>query len=125
MDAEGALASRPELALSAACGSRRVHAPHPFWQRLEIADGLQCVLSILILSIPPIVLLGWLMHRAAPTDLRGSALAIGIAGAALGAFLFVFACPHSDPFYVAIWFMLGSAIVAIIGRLALPLINRW
>lgn len=102
-----------------------VHTARPFWQRLEIADGLDCMLSIVILSIPPIVLLGWLMRRAAPTDLRGSALAIGIAGAALGSFLFVFACPHSDPFYVTIWFMLGCAIVAIIGRLALPLINRW
>jgi hypothetical protein len=102
-----------------------VHATRPFWQRLEIADGLQCMLSILILSIPPIVLLGWLMRRAAPTDLRGSALAVGIAGAALGAFLFVFACPHSDPFYVAVWFVLGCAMVAIIGRLALPRINRW
>lgn len=95
------------------------------WQRLQIADGVECLLSILALSIPPIVALGWLMRRAAPTNLRGTALAIGIASASVGAFLFVFACPHSDPFYVMIWFMLSGAIVAGLGRLVLPLINRW
>jgi hypothetical protein len=102
-----------------------LHAAQPFWQRLEIADGVQCMLAIILLSIPPIVTLGWLMRRAAPTDLQGSALSIGIASAALGSFLFVFACPHSDPFYVMIWFMLSGAIVALVGRLTLPLINRW
>lgn len=102
-----------------------VHAARPFWQRLAITEGIECLISIVLLAIPPIAILGWLMRRGAPTDLRGSALSIGIAGAALGALLFVFACPHGDPLYVMIWFMLACAIVAIIARLALPLINRW
>jgi hypothetical protein len=45
--------------------------------------------------------------------LQESAFSIGIAGAALGSFLFVFGCPHSDPFYVVIWFMLSGAIVGV------------
>lgn len=102
-----------------------IHAAQSFWQRLEIVDGVQCMLSIILLSIPPIVTLGWIMRRAAPTDLPGTALSIGIASAALGSFLFVFACPHSDPFYIMIWFMLSGVIVALVGRLTLPLINRW
>lgn len=101
------------------------HTARPFWQRLAITDGLDCVRSIVLLAIPPIAALGWLMRRAAPTDLRGSALSIGIASAALGALLFVIACPHGDPLYVMIWFMLASLIVALTARLALPLINRW
>lgn len=95
------------------------------WTRLNPIDGIQCVISIILLSIPPVMALAFLMRRAAPTDLRGSALSIGIAGGAIGAFLFVFACPHSDPLYVMIWFVLACTVVASTGRLALPAINRW
>jgi hypothetical protein len=97
----------------------------PMMQRLDPHDGMTCTLSVIALSIPPTAALGWLMRRGAPTDLRGSALSVGLAGAALGALLFAFACPHHDPLYIAVWFTLGCGIVALAGRLLLPLINRW
>lgn len=97
----------------------------PLWTRLNPADGVECMLSIVTLSIPPIATLALLLRRGAPTDLRGSGLSAGIAGGAIGAFLFVFACPHSDPIYTMIWFALACTVVAIVGRLTLPLIIRW
>jgi hypothetical protein len=69
--------------------------------------------------------LGLLMRRGAPTDRPGSALAIGVASAGWGAFLFTFRCPHDDPLYIAVWYGLGCAIVAGLGYLALPRIARW
>jgi hypothetical protein len=97
----------------------------PLIARLEWQRGVDCMIAIMILSVPMIVALGLMMWRGASTDRRGSALAAGLASAAWGAFLFVFQCPHDDAFYVAVWYTLGCGIVALFGRLVLPRLTRW
>ena len=93
--------------------------------RLMWRHGIDCVFAMVVLSVPAIVALGLLMRRGAPTDRRGSALAAGATSAAWGAFVFVFKCPHDDPFYIAVWYVVGCAIVMVAGRLLLPLVTRW
>ncbi len=93
--------------------------------RLMWRRGLDCVIAIVVLSIPPAVALALLMRRGAPTDRKGSALAVGFAGAAWGGFVFIFNCPHDDPFYIAVWYSVGALAVAAIWRLILPLVTRW
>jgi hypothetical protein len=94
-------------------------------RRLEWTDGVQCAGKIILLSIPPVIGLGVLMRRGAPTDTRGSALLVGLAAAAWGAFVFVFACPFNDPLYIAVWYTVGCAVVTVISRIILPRIARW
>jgi hypothetical protein len=93
--------------------------------RLDWLDGLQCLYTMVVLSIPPVIGLGLLMRRGAPTDRAGTALAAGLAGAAWGAFVFVFACPFEDPLYVAVWYSLGCGTVTLFARLTLPRLTRW
>ncbi|MDB5399084.1 MAG: hypothetical protein JWQ55_1102 [Rhodopila sp.] len=93
--------------------------------RVDWPDGLLCVYKIVLLSVPPLVGLGLLMRRGAPTDTSGTALAVGVAAAAWGAFVFVFACPHDDPFYIALWYALGCGLVTILARFLLPRLTRW
>jgi hypothetical protein len=93
--------------------------------RLDWRDGLQCLWKMVALSIPPVVALGLLMRRGAPTDRGVTALAAGFTAAAWGAFVFVFACPFDDPFYVAVWYSLGCSTVTLFGRVALPHLTRW
>lgn len=95
------------------------------WARLMWRHGVDCIFAMAILSIPAILALGLLMRRGAPTDRKGSAWAVGVAAAAWGAFVFVFNCPHDDPLYVAVWYLAGCAITALIARLVLPLMTRW
>ena len=95
------------------------------FDRLMWRHGLECVFAVVVLSIPPMVALGLLMRRGAATDLPGSALAVGAASAAWGAFIFVVNCPHDDPLFVAVWYLVGCSIVALIGRVALPRIANW
>ena len=75
--------------------------------------------------LPAVIGLGLLMRRGAPTDRGGTALAAGLAAAAWGAFVFVFACPFDDPFYVAVWYSLGCGAVTLFARFALPPLTRW
>ncbi|GGF42639.1 membrane protein [Aliidongia dinghuensis] len=93
--------------------------------RLDWQDGVQCLYKMVGLSVPAVITLGLLMHRGAPTDRDGTALAAGLAAAAWGAFVFVFACPVDDPLYVAVWYSLGCGAVTLLARLALPPLTRW
>ncbi len=93
--------------------------------RLDWLNGLQCVYEMAVLSAPAVIGLGLLMRRGAPTDHAGTALAAGLAGAAWGAFVFVFACPFDDPLYVAVWYSLGCGVVTLFARFTLPRLTRW
>ena len=93
--------------------------------RLDWTKGVQCAGKMIALSIPPLLGLGILMRRGAPTDTRGTALLVGLAAAAWGAFVFVFACPFDDPLYIAAWYSVGCAIVTLLSRICLPHLARW
>jgi len=93
--------------------------------RLAWRDGLECLLNVFAMSLPPVVALGLLMRRGAPTQPGRTALAAGLAAAGMGAFVFAFHCNHDDPFYVTVWY--GGAVAAVAGlaRLILPRLTRW
>jgi hypothetical protein len=93
--------------------------------RLHWISGLECLSAIVVLSVPAVIGLGLLMRRGAPTDRQGTALAAGFAAAAWGAFVYVFACRHDDPLYVAVWFSLGCGVVTLLARGVLPRLTRW
>jgi len=94
-------------------------------RRLNWQNGVQCAGKMIALSLPPLIGFGVLMRRGAPTDRRGTALLVGLAAAAWGAFVFVFACPFDDPLYITVWYSVGCGIVALISRFALPRLARW
>lgn len=93
--------------------------------RLNWHDGLQCVAKMMLLSVPAVIGLGLLMKRGAPTDTAGTALAVGIAAASWGAFVFVLACPYDDPLYIALWYTVGCGLVTLVSRLLLPRVIHW
>ncbi|UAJ10272.1 NrsF family protein [Glacieibacterium megasporae] len=93
--------------------------------RLDWREGLRCVFAVVVLSLPALLALGILMRRGAPTDPGGTASAVGLTAAAWGGAVFVVACPHDDPLYVALWFSVAIAIVAWAARLILPRLTRW
>lgn len=93
--------------------------------RLSWQMGLECLVTMTALSIPPLVALGILMRSGASTDGSGSALAVGAGSATWGAFVFAFHCPSDDPFYIVVWYSLSCAIVVGLARLVLPRVARW
>lgn len=94
-------------------------------RRIDWTNGIQCASKMIALSIPPVIGLGALMRRGAPTDQNRTALLVGIAGAAWGAFVFVFACPFNDPLYIAVWYSVGCGTVVLLSRIILPWLARW
>ena len=94
-------------------------------QRLDWRSGVQCASKIVLLSIPPLLALAVLGRRGAPTDMRRTTLLIGLAAAAWGAFVFIFACPFNDPLYIVVWYGVGCGIVTLACRFLLPRFARW
>jgi hypothetical protein len=94
-------------------------------RRIDWRDGIQCASKMIALSIPPMVGLGVLMRRGAPSDRAKSALLVGVAAAAWGAFVFVFACPFNDPLYIVVWYSVGCGAVTLLSRALLPHLARW
>ena len=93
--------------------------------RLDWRDGLRCAGAVVVLSIPALLALGLLMRRGAPTDPGGTSTAVGLTAAAWGGAVFVLACPHDDPLYVALWFAVAIGAVSGIARLVLPRLTHW
>lgn len=93
--------------------------------RLDWRDGVDCFVSIVLLTLPLILGFAVLMRRGAPTQPARTAAAAGLAAAAFGGFVFAFHCPHDDPLYVAVWY--GGAVITVAGlsRLLLPRLTRW
>ncbi|WP_419728577.1 NrsF family protein [Lichenicola sp.] len=93
--------------------------------RLDWRHGVECLYKMVLLALPVFMGLAILMQRAAPTDRQGTAWSIGIASAAWGAFVFVFTCPFDDPLYIAFWYTATCSLIAVCGRLLLPILSRW
>lgn len=93
--------------------------------RLAWRDGIDCLFAVVVLSLPPILALGLMMRRGAPTDPRRTASAVGLTAAAWGGLVFVFRCPHDDPLYIVFWFAASILLVVLAARLILPRLARW
>ncbi|WP_010217706.1 NrsF family protein [Sphingomonas sp. PAMC 26621] len=93
--------------------------------RLMWRMGVECLTVMTVLSVPPVIALGYMMRRGAPTDHAASAAAVGVAAAAWGAFIFAFHCPSDDPLYIVFWYALGCLAITLPTRALLPLLSRW
>jgi hypothetical protein len=93
--------------------------------RISWMHGIVCAGKMIALSMPLLIGLGLFMRRGAPTHTKGTSLLVGLAAAAWGAFVFVFACPFNDPLYIALWYSVGCGAVTLISRFALPYLARW
>lgn len=93
--------------------------------RLDPHEGMLCVGAVVILSLPALLAFAVLMRRGAATDPAGTAAAVGLTASAWGGLVFVLACPHDDPLYVALWFTVAIGIVGLVARIGLPRLTRW
>lgn len=88
--------------------------------RLSPGHGIVCAISIIVLSLPIIALLGWLMRRGAPTHVRRSARASGIAAGSCAALVFAVCCRMNDPLYIVVWYGVGCGAAMSMARWLLP-----
>jgi hypothetical protein len=84
-----------------------------------------CPMNIAMLSLPALVLLFAAVRTLAPTRLRLAGAATGLLAGALGTLAYLLHCPELEAPFLAIWYVLGMAIPAVIGAVIGPRVLRW
>jgi len=96
--------------------------------RLDLLMGQTarvCSMLIALVSAPVFVAVIWAMRRHAPTRLRLSGAAAGLASGGVGALVYTLHCPELAPPFLAVWYVLGMLIPAACGALLGPRLLRW
>lgn len=84
-----------------------------------------CSALIAMVSTPVFVAVIWAMRRHAPTRLRLSGAAAGVAAGGVGALVYTLHCPELAPPFLAVWYVLGMAVPTVVGALLGPRLLRW
>jgi hypothetical protein len=96
--------------------------------RMGLVRGVswtECSRNIAFLALPVFAAIVWLMKGLAPTRLRLSGAAAGLAAGAAGAVVYTLHCPELEAPFLAIWYVLGMLIPAAVGAASGPRLLRW
>lgn len=96
--------------------------------RLSLVLGQSWLLCLAFLppyAIAPFVLLIPVMRRAAPTDLTGAGLAVGMLSGSLASLAYALHCTEDAMPFVATWYVVGILAVGVLGAILVPRLVRW
>lgn len=100
----------------------------PAGERLSRVLGVSwdvCPLYIATLSIPALALLFAVVHSLAPTNPRQAGAATGLLAGALGALAYLLHCPEMAAPFLAVWYVLGMLIPAVVGWVLARRLLAW
>lgn len=84
-----------------------------------------CLTFIPLLSAAPLVVLLFALRQGATASPKAAGAAAGLTSAAIAATLYASHCINDSPLYVAVWYVIGVAIVVAIGAAAGAKLLRW
>lgn len=73
-------------------------------------------IETLLLSLPALACILWALRGLAPTRVAQAGCAGGLLAGALGAAGYALGCPEAAASFMAIWYTLGIALAAWLGR---------
>lgn len=107
-------------------GAALLAAPPPARAALILGDSWRsCPFNITLLSIPLLVALLRAMRAMAPTRPSLAGASAGLAAGAAAAAVYALHCPEMATPFLAVWYVLGVAIPALLGALLGALLLRW
>lgn len=112
--------------LAAVSLTELVRTPHQEWRALWLGQSWkQCVPRVLLYSAPIFAGLLWAFRQFAPTNLRLTGTAAGLAAGACSATLYGFHCPEASATFVLSWYSLGIGLAGLAGAFIGPRFLRW
>lgn len=102
------------------------HAPQSHWLAMWLGHSWrQCSMRVLLLSMPIFAGFIWAFRRFAPTRLRLTGAAAGLASGGCAALLYSLHCGETSALFVLTWYTFGMAAAAGLGALVGPRVLRW
>lgn len=89
------------------------------------ATWRSCPLNIAWISLPVVAAVVWAMKGLAPTRLALAGAAAGLLAGCLGALVYALHCTESAAPFMAVWYVLGISIPALVGAVMGPRWLRW
>ena len=84
-----------------------------------------CALSIVTMALPIFVATFVALKRLAPTQPASAGAAAGVLAAGTGAAVYALHCPELAAPFLAIWYVLGMAVLPLLGAYMGPRLLRW
>jgi hypothetical protein len=89
------------------------------------SNGLVCLVSIPFFALPMLIAVILALRQGAPTRPTLTGVVAGLFAGGIAAAIYAAHCPDDSPLFVALWYSLGIAIVALVGGLVGRLALRW
>ncbi|MBL8582294.1 MAG: DUF1109 family protein [Rhizobiaceae bacterium] len=119
------LAAAPVLLLAAAVLELAV-LPQADWGARWIGRNARwCMLCIPLIGLAPLGLLLLALREGAPSRSGQAGAVAGLVAGGLGALFYAVHCPDDSPLFVATWYTIAVAVMALIGALGGRIIARW
>ena len=116
----------PVAMLAVAMGWELLQSPVATWPARAIGSNSRlCVVSILELSIAPLVALLVALRAGAPSSPALAGAAAGLIAGGLAATLYAIHCFDDSPLFVALWYAPTVALVALVGSAISYRLLRW
>ena len=92
---------------------------------LSWRNGIACVASILLISLPIWAVLIWQGRQGLPTRLRLTGFVGGLVASGFGVPIFALSCAETSPAYNAVWYGVAVVATGTLGAMAAPRLLRW
>ncbi|AHE51971.1 DUF1109 domain-containing protein [Sphingomonas sanxanigenens] len=103
-----------------------VRTPPADWLAMWLGHSwTSCPWRVLTLAVPIFAGLLWSFRQLAPTRLRATGAAAGLAAGAFAATVYCLHCPEVSAIFVLSWYSLGILLAAALGALLGPRLLRW
>src|SRR5688572_1981862 len=119
------LAIVPTLAAIAVMAELLSVPPDMWLARLLGANSLACLMSITLIGVGPLAVFVLVLGYGAPTKPIVAGAVAGLFAGGIAATLYAIHCPDDSPLFVATWYTLAIAGLALIGAGAAHRFARW
>jgi len=119
------LAAAPAL-LAIALMSELVLLPPEAWSASMIGiNAMNCLASIVLIGIGPLAIFVMVLRHGAPTRPAVAGAAAGLLAGAIAATVYAVHCPDDSPLFVATWYTIAIAGLALVGAAGANRFARW
>jgi hypothetical protein len=119
------LAAAPALLATAVIIELLVLPPDAWSVGMMGANGPACLISLLLIGLGPLAVILATLRHGAPTRPTVAGTVAGLLAGGITAIFYTIHCPDDSPLFVATWYTIAIASLAIIGAAAGRRLIRW
>jgi hypothetical protein len=114
------------VVLALGVGYELITLPVAGWSARAIGNNARiCLISVPLLSIAPLAAMLVALRAGAPRSATIAGAVAGLAAGGVGATLYALHCLDDSPLFVALWYSLAVALVALVGAVLGRWLLRW